>query len=197
MDSFLSVARSVSGKRWRARLEDDRAALALAQQLDISEILARVLAARGIDAETAETFLNPALRDLLPDPSLLRDMDVATARMAKAIQAGEKIAVFGDYDVDGATSGALILRFLDAVGGDGIYYIPDRAREGYGPNAPALHILAEQGAKLVVTVDCGISAFEPLEEAAAARRDRSRRQMANNPRLIIARAPPSLSRRRR
>ena len=168
MDSFLSVARSVSGKRWRARLEDDRAALALAQQLEISEILARVLAARGIDAEAAETFLNPALRDLLPDPSLLRDMDVAAARMAKAIQAREKIAVFGDYDVDGATSGALILRFLDAVGGDGIYYIPDRAREGYGPNAPALHILAEQGAKLVVTVDCGISAFEPLEEAAAA-----------------------------
>ncbi|MBR44985.1 MAG: single-stranded-DNA-specific exonuclease RecJ [Rhodospirillaceae bacterium] len=168
MDSFLSVARSVSGKRWRARLEDDRAALALAQQLEISEILARVLAARGIDAEAAETFLNPALRDLLPDPSLLRDMDVAAARMAKAIQAGEKIAVFGDYDVDGATSGALILRFLDAVGGDGIYYIPDRAREGYGPNAPALQILAEQGAKLVVTVDCGISAFEPLEEAAAA-----------------------------
>ncbi len=168
MDSFLSVARSVSGKRWRARLEDDRAALALAQQLEISEILARVLAARGIDAESAEPFLNPALRDALPDPSVLRDMDVAAARMAEAVQAGEKIAVFGDYDVDGATSGALILRFLEAAGGEGIYYIPDRAREGYGPNAPALHILAEQGAKLIVTVDCGISAFEPLEEAAAA-----------------------------
>lgn len=167
-EPFLGVARSVSGKRWEPRLSDERAALALAQQLDISEILARILAARGIVAEDAERFLNPVLRESLPDPSLLRDMDKAAARLAKAIQAGENIAVFGDYDVDGATSGALLLRFLEAVGGKGSYYIPDRIREGYGPNAPALLSLAEQGAQVVVTVDCGISAFEPLETAAEA-----------------------------
>jgi single-stranded-DNA-specific exonuclease len=166
--AFLAVERSISGKRWRSRLEDDRAALALAQQLEISEILARVLAARGIAAEDVERFLNPALRDALPDPSTLKDMDLAASRMAEAIQAGEKVAVFGDYDVDGATSGALILRFLEAVGTAGTYYIPDRLREGYGPNAPALRSLAEQGVDLVITVDCGISAFEPLEAAAQA-----------------------------
>ena len=166
--TFLAVAHSVSGKRWRARLEDERVALALAQQLEISEILARVLAARGITAEDAERFLNPALRDALPDPSILKDMDLAASRLAGAIQADEKIAVFGDYDVDGATSGALILRFLESVGIPGTYYIPDRGREGYGPNAPALRSLAEQGVTLVVTVDCGISAFEPLDAAAEA-----------------------------
>ena len=166
--AFLAVAHSVSGKRWRARLEDERVALALAQQLEISEILARVLAARGITAEDAERFLNPALRDALPDPSILKDMDLAASRLAGAIQADEKIAVFGDYDVDGATSGALILRFLESVGIPGTYYIPDRGREGYGPNAPALRSLAEQGVTLVVTVDCGISAFEPLDAAAEA-----------------------------
>ena len=166
--AFLAVERSVSGKLWRARLEDERAALALAQQLEISEILARVLAARGIAADDADRFLNPALRDALPDPSVLRDMDKAAERLAAAIQAGEKIAVFGDYDVDGATSGALILRFLNAVGSSGTYYIPDRMREGYGPNAPALKSLAEQGVALVVTVDCGISAFDPLDAAAEA-----------------------------
>ncbi|MBT6830031.1 MAG: single-stranded-DNA-specific exonuclease RecJ [Rhodospirillaceae bacterium] len=166
--SFLGVERSVSGKRWQPRLSDERAAMALAQQLEISEILARIMAARGIAAEDAEAFLNPALRDALPDPSQLRDMDKAAQRIAEAIQASEKIAVFGDYDVDGATSGALILRFLEAVGGKGSYYIPDRISEGYGPNAPALLLLAEQGASLVVTVDCGISAFEALETAAEA-----------------------------
>ena len=166
--AFLSVERSVSGKLWRARLEDERAALALAQQLEISEILARVLAARGITADDADRFLNPALRDALPDPSVLRDMDKAADRLAAAIKSGEKIAVFGDYDVDGATSGALILRFLNAVGSSGTYYIPDRMREGYGPNAPALRSLAEQDVALVVTVDCGISAFDPLDAAAEA-----------------------------
>ncbi len=166
--SFLGVERSVSGKRWRPRLTDERAAMALAQQLEISDMLARILAARGITAEDAERFLNPALRDALPDPSQLRDMDKAARRLAEAIQAGEKIAVFGDYDVDGATSGALMLRFLEAVGGDGSYYIPDRVREGYGPNGPALLLLGEQGATLIVAVDCGITAFEPLEIAAEA-----------------------------
>ena len=166
--AFLGVARSVLGQLWRARLEDERAALALAQKLEISEILARVLAARGIAADDADRVLSPVRRDALPDPSILRDMDKAADRLAAAIQSGEKIAVFGDYDVDGATSGALILRFLNAVGSTGTYYIPDRSREGYGPNTRALKSLAEQGVTLVVTVDCGISAFAPLDAAAAA-----------------------------
>ncbi|MFP6777433.1 MAG: single-stranded-DNA-specific exonuclease RecJ, partial [Alphaproteobacteria bacterium] len=96
----------------------------MAQQLESSEILARVLAARGITAEDADRFLNPTLRDVLPNPSILRDMDKAADHLAAAIASGEKIAVFGDYDVDGATSGALILRFLNTVGSNGIYYIP-------------------------------------------------------------------------
>ena len=198
MDSgaFLGVKHSVSGKLWRARLEDERAALTLAQQLEISEILARVLAARGISAEDADSFLHPTLRDILPNPSILRDMDKAANRLAAAIASGETIAVFGDYDVDGATSGALILRFLNAIGSNGTYYIPDRLREGYGPNTRALKSLAEQGVGLVITVDCGISAFAPLDAAAAAGRSAappSRRRPAR-PRRRSDRRP---TRRRR
>ncbi len=108
------------------------------------------------------------LRDLLPDPSRFKDMDAAAARVATAIQRNEKIAIFGDYDVDGATSAALLSRFLRAVGAQPIrLYVPDRGREGYGPNAPALLKLKEEGAGLVITVDCGIAAF-----AAAASRQR-------------------------
>lgn len=163
--TILGVERSISGKRWRARLADDRLALALAQALELPEIVCRVLAARGVSAEDADDFLNPTVRKTLPDPSRLKDMKEGAARLVEAITNDELIAVFGDYDVDGATSGALLLRFLRAVGGRTTVYIPDRAREGYGPNVPAMLSLAEQGAKVVVTVDCGISAFEPLEAA--------------------------------
>ncbi|MDA0951465.1 MAG: single-stranded-DNA-specific exonuclease RecJ [Proteobacteria bacterium] len=161
----LGVERSIGGRRWRNRLDDDRLALALAQRLDLPEIVARVLAARGIDADRAGDFLNPTLRALLPDPSVMAGMDEAVARLADAVVAGETIGIFGDYDVDGATSSALLARFIRAVGGRALIYIPDRQKEGYGPNAPALLALRERGARLVVTVDCGISAFEPLRLA--------------------------------
>jgi single-stranded-DNA-specific exonuclease len=165
---LLGVERSLTGKRWEARLDDGRAGLTLAQRLELPEIVGRLLAARGVDSESAALFLNPTLRDLLPNPSALRDMDVAANRLADAIEKGEKIAVFGDYDVDGATSAALLNRFLRAIGQVPRIYIPDRMAEGYGPNGPALQRLAAEGAKVVVTVDCGITAFDALEAGRAA-----------------------------
>jgi len=165
--AVLGVECSFSGKRWRPRLGDDRAAMAMAQRLGVPDIVARVLAARGVTAETAGSFLNPTLRAALPDPSHLLDMDAAALRLANAVQAGEHIAVFGDYDVDGATSSALLLRFLAAAGAKATAYIPDRRREGYGPNAPALTRLRDEGASVVVTVDCGTLAHEALAHAGA------------------------------
>lgn len=165
---FLGVERSLLGRRWRARLTDDRAVLALAQRLDLPEPVARALAGRGITAEEAPNYLNPTLRALLPDPFHLIDMEIAAQRLADAAMAGERIAVFGDYDVDGATSSALLQLFFTAVGAPLRIYIPDRITEGYGPNAPALLRLQAEGIKIVVTVDCGTAAFEPLEVAAEA-----------------------------
>lgn len=167
-ENFLGVERSLSGKRWRTRLADARIGMALAQRLGLPEILGRVLAARDISLEAADAFLNPTLRKLLPDPSHLRDMDVAAARLADAICNGEAVAVFGDYDVDGATSSALLERFFRSLGMPLRVYIPDRRKEGYGPNAAALQRLGDEGARLIVTVDCGATAFSALEAASAA-----------------------------
>jgi single-stranded-DNA-specific exonuclease len=177
-EAFLGVERSLTGRRWRARGGDaaggnatadyDRAGMAIAQRLALPEIVGRLLAGRGIGPDGAESFLNPTLRDLLPDPSRFRDMDAAAERLARAVRDGEGIAIFGDYDVDGATSSALLARFLAAVGQPPRIYIPDRMKEGYGPNLPALLALKGEGMKVVITVDCGITAFEPLEGAANA-----------------------------
>ncbi len=166
-ENFLGVERSLSGKRWRVRLGDARTGMALAQRLGLPEILGRVLAARGVALADADAFLEPSLRKSLPDPSHLKDMDLAAGRLADAIRNGEAVAVFGDYDVDGATSSALLERFFRSLGAALRVYIPDRQKEGYGPNAPALKRLYEEGARLVVTVDCGATAFSALEEAAA------------------------------
>ena len=165
---MLGVERSLLGKRWRARLEDSVAGLSLAQAVEVPELVGRVLAARGIAAEEAPDYLDPTLRRLLPDPLHLRDMETAIARLAGALEAGEKIAIFGDYDVDGATSAALLSRFFEAVADAPRIYIPDRLREGYGPNATAMRMLAAQDVAVVITVDCGISAFDALAEAADA-----------------------------
>jgi single-stranded-DNA-specific exonuclease len=167
--AFLGVERSASGRRWRLRgVADDGAAAALATQLAVPEILARLLAQRGIGLEEAARFLSPRLRDQLPDPAHLKDMDRAVDRLVHAIREREKIVVYGDYDVDGATSAALLLRFFAAVGADGGLYVPDRMREGYGPNAPALLRLKEDGAGLVICVDCGTTAHDALEAAKTA-----------------------------
>jgi single-stranded-DNA-specific exonuclease len=167
-DAFLGVTHSLTGRRWRARLADERAAYALAQAHGLPELLARILAGRGVGLDDVPAVLEPSLRAALPDPSCLADMDKAAERMAAAIIAGEPIVIFGDYDVDGATSSALLKRFCEAAGGRCGIYIPDRIKEGYGPNTPALLRLAEEGAKLVVTVDCGTLSFAPLEAARGA-----------------------------
>jgi single-stranded-DNA-specific exonuclease len=166
--NFLGVERSLLGKRWRERSGDDRLGLALAQRLDLPEIVGRILARRGIDAERAPGFLAPTLRDFLPDPLQLKDMGEAVVRLKRAVEKGETIAIFGDYDVDGATSAALLRRFLEAAGAHVVVYIPDRQREGYGPNAPALLKLKQEGASVAITVDCGATAFAPLAAAAEA-----------------------------
>jgi single-stranded-DNA-specific exonuclease len=167
--AFLGVERSASGRRWRLRgVADDGAVAAIAMQLAVPEILARLLTQRGVSLEEAARFLAPRLRDQLPDPAHLKDMDRAVERLVRAIRDREKVIVFGDYDVDGATSAALLLRFLAAVGAEGGLYVPDRMREGYGPNASALLRLKQQGAGLVVTVDCGTTAHDALAAAKTA-----------------------------
>ena len=163
--AFLGVERSLTGKRWATRLGDERQALAIAQRHGLPDAICRLLAARDVGLDAVEDFLEPTLRKFLPDPSHLKDMDAAVDRLVRAVQGGERVVVFGDYDVDGATSSALLLRFFRAVGGNIGVYIPDRRKEGYGPNAPALLKIREEGASVVVTVDCGITAFEPLGEA--------------------------------
>ncbi|MBI1262421.1 MAG: single-stranded-DNA-specific exonuclease RecJ [Rhizobiales bacterium] len=165
---FLGVDRSVTGRAWIGRLEDDRQALAIAQREGIPEIVARVLAGRGVTAEETAAYLAPSLKTLMPDPSVLKDMDKAADRIARAIMDGEKVAVFGDYDVDGATSSALLHRFFRALGASLRIYIPDRIREGYGPNAPALMTLRDEGIGIIITVDCGTMAHKPLGLAADA-----------------------------
>ena len=166
--AMLGVERSVCGRRWRLRTGDDRAGQAIAERLALPEIVGRLLAQRGIDADHAPAFLAPRLRDQLPDPSHLRDMEIAAARLVRAVRDGETIGIFSDYDVDGATSAALLTRFFNAVGGRTRGYVPDRLREGYGPNAAALLQLREEGVAVVVTVDCGTTAHLPLAEAARA-----------------------------
>jgi single-stranded-DNA-specific exonuclease len=140
----------------------------LSQRHGLPEIVGRVLAGRGVALEEAESHLNPTLRRLMPNPSQLKDMDRAVARLVAAIEGQETIAVFGDYDVDGATSAALLKRFLAAIGVPLRVYVPDRRAEGYGPNAPALLRLKAEGVSLVITVDCGTTAHESLAVAAEA-----------------------------
>ena len=166
--TVFGVDRSICGRRWRLRAADGLEGQAVAERLALPEIVGRLLAQRGIDHNDAPGFLAPRLREQLPDPSHLRDMEVAAARLVRAVREGETIAVFGDYDVDGATSAALLLRFFAAVGGRTRVYVPDRLREGYGPSTPALLRLYAEGARVVVTVDCGTNAHLPLAEVAAA-----------------------------
>jgi len=164
---FLGVERSVLGRPWRDRLdaEGQARALAIGQLLGAVDLLSRVLAGRGLTPETAEAYLDPTLRGLLPDPSALQDMEAASERLADAVERGDKIAIFGDYDVDGAASAALLADYFAACGTPYLVHIPDRIFEGYGPNIEAIQNLAKSGAKLLVTVDCGATSHAPLAEA--------------------------------
>jgi len=164
---FLGVECSASGRAWRSRLDDrgSARALAIAQRHATPELLARILAGRGVEVGDVEAFLDPTVKRLMPDPYTLTAMEEAATRIADAATRGEKIAIFGDYDVDGATSSALLARFLRAAGLDPMIHIPDRIFEGYGPNSEAIRSLAGRGATLLITVDCGTTSIEPLAEA--------------------------------
>lgn len=164
-DPVLGVRHSILGQAWVLRPYSDRIARAIADNLNVSPIVGQLINARGIGIEDAASFFTPSLKELMPDPSVILDMDKGVARMVRAIQQGEKIAVFGDYDVDGATSSAVFVRFFEALGVPVHIYIPDRMAEGYGPNAPAMVSLRDRGIDLVITVDCGTLSFEPLKTA--------------------------------
>lgn len=162
--AFLGVTQSIKGQMWRERLTPDqsRLAAAICQRHELPELLGRILAARGATIESVPDMMAPTLKALLPDPSRLMDMEAAAARLADAVTRGERIAIFGDYDVDGACSAALVRRFLRAHGREAVIYIPDRIFEGYGPNPAAIETLVKNGAQLIVTVDCGSTSHEPL-----------------------------------
>ncbi len=161
MRHVLDVERSILGQpwRWRALAADQR------EGFVPDDLLTQLLLARGASRETLDAHKLPSIRAFMPDPSIFRDMDTAAARLADAVERAESIAIFGDYDVDGATSSALLVLLLRALGHDARVYIPDRMAEGYGPNAPAMERLAAEGATLIVTVDCGAQAFEGLAAA--------------------------------
>jgi single-stranded-DNA-specific exonuclease len=164
---FLDVTSSVTGRAWVDRLDDAgvRAATAIRQKTDMSEILARVIAARGVKPDDAARYLTPMVRDLMPDPSTLTDMDKLAARLADAVGRKEAVALFGDYDVDGASSCALMTRYLNHFGIEPQVHIPDRIFEGYGPNIPAIDRLIDAGATLLITLDCGTVSDEPIAHA--------------------------------
>jgi single-stranded-DNA-specific exonuclease len=165
--NFLGVERSATGRAWRDRLDDrgNARALAMVQRRGLPELLARIVAGRNVEVDDVAAFLDPTIKQLMPDPDVLTDMPAAASRIADAVVAREQVAVFGDYDVDGATSAAVVARFLRGAGLEPLIHIPDRIFEGYGPNVEAIRSLAERGAKLLVTVDCGTTSLEPLAEA--------------------------------
>ncbi len=168
MSDYLGVSSSLNGRRWVGpTAEDDRQAEAMSQQTALPLPLCRILVRRGVVPEQAATFLEPTLKDLLPDPLTLKDMGPAAARFLKALQSDERIAIFADYDVDGGTSAALLLDYLRRMGRDATLYIPDRIKEGYGPNVPAMEKLA-QDHSLIVCVDCGTLSHEPIAAAKGA-----------------------------
>ena len=165
--ALLGVERSASGRRWLPRLADERAALALAQRHGLPDALARVLAARGVAPEEAEAHLQPTLKTWMPPPSCLRDMEKAAERLAGAVVAGEVVGIIGDYDVDGVCASTIVSEFLESLGLTPRVHIPHRLAEGYGPSVQAVDALANAGARLLVTLDCGAMAHEVLEHAAA------------------------------
>ena len=158
MTPVLDISRSILGRAWRWR------GLA-ADGLGMDDLVTQLLLARGCPRDALDAHRAPSIRGFMPDPSIFRDMDAAAARLADAVEHGEKIAIFGDYDVDGATSAALLTRLLRDLGREPRVYIPDRLEEGYGPNPQAFRRLADEGATLIVTVDCGALAFDVLDAA--------------------------------
>ncbi|CAN7340279.1 single-stranded-DNA-specific exonuclease RecJ [Rhizobium leguminosarum] len=167
--AFLGVEKSALDNRWVARLDQagQNRALAMSQIHGLPDLIARVLAGRGVTVDEAIEFLDPTIRSLMPDPHKLTDCERAATRLLRVIERGESVAIFGDYDVDGAASSALMFRFLRHFGVRATIYIPDRVFEGYGPNPAAINQLIDNGAELIVTVDCGSTSHEALAAAAA------------------------------
>ena len=165
--AFLGVQYSVTGRIWRDRLgaRQTAAALAIGQRHGLPELLARVLASRDVDLDEVESYLDPTVKRLMPDPFTLTDMEAAAARIADAVERKEQVAIIGDYDVDGATSTALMVRVLRAAHLDPFFHIPDRQFEGYGPNVEAVRNIAARGARLLLTLDCGTTSADALKEA--------------------------------
>jgi single-stranded-DNA-specific exonuclease len=168
MVPYLGVDRSLLGQAWRERLDagGQAQATAMVQRHGLPDLLARVLAGRGVTVDACQSFLQPSLRSLMPDPDQLQDMTAAVDRLAEAVTRRECVAIFGDYDVDGAASAALLGSFLRRCGLDPLIHIPDRLTEGYGPNEAAIAALADRGATLLVTVDCGTASVGPIAAAA-------------------------------
>jgi single-stranded-DNA-specific exonuclease len=170
-ESSNTSPRSVTGRTWvYPGAEVERAGLAIAQRHGLPELVGRVLAGRGVGLDEAPTYLTPSLREMMPDPSVLADMDVAADRLAQAVKGGGRIALFGDYDVDGGASVAVVQRWLRMMGLSATLYIPDRIDEGYGPNVPAMQELA-RGHDLIICLDCGTLSHEPIAAAVAAGAD--------------------------
>ena len=162
---YLGVSRSLSGRAWRLRPAADSDVRGLQQATGLSEPLARALASRGISRDQADNYLNPTLRGLFPDPSSFTDMDRAAEILVDALETKRPMAVFADYDVDGASSAAQLVRWFRAMGQDLPIYVPDRILEGYGPSPIAFKRLKDQGAELVITVDCGAAAYDAIASA--------------------------------
>jgi single-stranded-DNA-specific exonuclease len=166
LSGFLGVTRSLSGRAWRERPADPDLARRHAQAHGVGELMARAMASRGVGQADAEAFLNPTLKALFPDPSCFMDMDMAAAILVDALERDRNLVVFADYDVDGAASAALLVRWFRAMGKELAIYVPDRMIEGYGPSPAAFRRLKDQGAELVVTVDCGAAAYDAIDAAA-------------------------------
>ncbi|WP_273499655.1 single-stranded-DNA-specific exonuclease RecJ [Lentibacter algarum] len=163
--AFLGVETSLTGRKWLGpTVELERAAELIVQDTDLPRALAQVLARRGVGAQEAASFLAPQLRDLMPDPRSLKDMERASTRIVRALDGRERVAIFADYDVDGGTSAALLIDWFRALGHDATLYVPDRIDEGYGPNAPAMEMLAADHS-LIICVDCGTLSHEALAAA--------------------------------
>ena len=171
LEKSLYVEKSVKGQRWVSHPVDERLALTISQKLSVPMIVAELLVRRGISYEQAASFLTPKLKDYMPDPYVLKDMEKAVKRLSQAIENKEKILIFGDYDVDGATSSATLINFLKAIGVTADLYIPDRMIDGYGPNERAFQKFIDDGVQLVITVDCGTMSFEPIALAAENKMD--------------------------
>ncbi len=161
-ETLLGVEQSAAGRRWVMRPYDERLALTIAQRHGLPDAVSRILSQRGITSEIVADYLNPKLADVMPDPFVLMDLEKAASRLADAIIHDEKIAVFGDYDVDGATSAACLIRFMRQLGITPMLYVPNRMTEGYGPTVPAFKSLIDDGVGVIVTVDCGTMAHEAL-----------------------------------